>query len=235
LNKKLTILSTRELDASLVDSIVSEDIIFDQLPFIEMIPRDDSALISTVNALAAQHVMAIFTSRIAVNAVTAMLASTPPSWKIACMGGATRKLAADFFGGEAVVITSASAKELGEKLAATPEQQQIVFFAGNRRLEELPSQLKDSGRNHTEVIVYDTIETPVQVDDLYDAILFFSPSAAQSFFSLNKIPSQTVCFSIGETTAATVRRLTGNDVIVSPVHSPERMIETVRDYFRNKN
>ncbi|MET0635801.1 MAG: uroporphyrinogen-III synthase [Chitinophagaceae bacterium] len=234
MNNQLTILSTRELEAGLVEELLSREIVFDQIPFIEMIPRNEPGLAGEVNSLTSVSLLAIFTSRTSIAAVEAMLEKKPGNWKIACMGGATRKQAADLFGENAIVLTSGSAKELGEKLLVLENDGPIVFFAGNRRLNELPDVMEKNGKAMRELIVYDTIETPVKVDEEYDAILFFSPSAAQSYFSVNSVPQKTVLFSIGETTAAVLRKLAPNKVLVSPIHSPERLIETVLGYFGRK-
>ena len=232
MNKNLTILSTRELEPALVEKIHQHQLVFDQMPFIEMIPRSDEQLAVTINKLVTEKILAIFTSRTAVDAVQAMLQSTPANWEIACMGGATRKEAADLFGESSILITSSSAKELGEQILKTPTGQPVVFFAGNRRLNDLPVLLQNDKVNLTELIVYDTIEIPELITQHYDAILFFSPSAAQSFFSINTIKPTTVLFSIGETTASVIRGLAPNTVVVSPVHSPEKLFETVISYFK---
>ncbi|RYY59380.1 MAG: uroporphyrinogen-III synthase [Chitinophagaceae bacterium] len=231
MNKKITILSTRELDESLVDQILGKDVVFDQVPFIEMVPRDGEELKMQVNEFASQELLGIFTSRTAVDAVVSLLESKPDAWKIACMGGATKKNAEDFFGHDSVVLGSGSARELGEKLLALQTGVPIVFFAGNRRLNDLPDLLQKNAASLQEVVVYDTFETPVEVDTGYDAVLFFSPSAAQSFFSMNKVKETAVLFSIGETTASVLRGLSSNEVIVSPLHSPERLVETAFAHF----
>ena len=231
MNKKPTILSTRELDETLVEKILEKEIVFDQLPFIEMIPRYDEELKARVNELAGENVLAIFTSRTAVAAVAALLGSTPSGWQVACMGGATRSHAEDLFGKTAVVLSSGTARDLGEKLLALRTGLPVVFFAGNRRLNDLPDLLGKNSASLKEIIVYDTNETPVKLESDYDAVLFFSPSAAQSFFSVNRLKQDTVLFSIGETTAAVLRRLSPNKVIVSPVHSPEILMDAVFGHF----
>jgi uroporphyrinogen-III synthase len=70
--------------------------------------------------------------------------------------------------------------------------------------------LKATNIDVKEITVYQTALTPKKIDKEYDAILFFSPSAAESFFKSNRLPAQTSVFVIGSTTADTVRRYTNN-------------------------
>lgn len=58
----------------------------------------------------------------------------------------------------------------------------IVFFCGNKRLQTIPEKLANNGIAVEEVIVYETIETAANIKKQYDGILFYSPSAVQSFF-----------------------------------------------------
>ena len=77
----------------------------------------------------------------------------------------------------------------------------IVFFSGDQRRDELPEKLKKNHIEVEEIVVYKTIETPEPISKSYNAILFFSPSAVQSFFSKNTINDSTQIFAIGSTTA----------------------------------
>ncbi|RYY52588.1 MAG: uroporphyrinogen-III synthase [Chitinophagaceae bacterium] len=227
----ITILSTRELDEAQAIRLREKGFRFDQVPFIEMKPRTGEGLRNELKALTGKPLLAVFTSRVGVAAVTGLLDSVPGQWQVACMGGATRTNAESFFGSETVVLESGSAKELGEKLQAMDSPLPVVFFAGNRRLDELPALLQSHPAGFSEVTVYDTNETPVKLQQPYDGILFFSPSAAQSFFSVNEAAADTVLFAIGDTTAAAIRQLSANKIITSPFHSPAKMIEAVLGHF----
>ena len=59
----------------------------------------------------------------------------------------------------------------------------------------------------TELIVYDTRLTPVKLNNQPDAILFFSPTAVKSFFSMNELISRTKIICHGKTTAAALKQL----------------------------
>jgi len=95
--------------------------------------------------------------------------------------------------------------------------------------------LKNEGVDVREIVVYTTVKTPVKFDKDMDGIIFFSPSAVNSFFSVNHIKPQTVCFAIGQTTANALRESTGNEVIVSNSVSQEGMMKTMKIFFTQKD
>jgi uroporphyrinogen-III synthase len=70
------------------------------------------------------------------------------------------------------------------------------------------------------------------VNKLYDGILFFSPSAVQSFFYGNAIGPQTVLFAIGQTTAEAIEKFTGNTIIVSEKPGKDELVKRMFEYFK---
>jgi uroporphyrinogen-III synthase len=80
--------------------------------------------------------------------------------------------------------------------------------------------------------VYETIKTPKEIKKDYDGVLFFSPSAAESFFSINKIKSHTVCFAIGDTTATTLKKFTTNKIIQAQNQSQQSMMNAMLAHFK---
>ncbi len=78
-----------------------------------------------------------------------------------------------------------------------------------------------------EVVVYETVETPTVAADDIDAILFFSPSAVKSFFSVNQLKSGAICFAIGATTAAAVKEYSGNKVFISEAPTQEALLDLI--------
>ena len=97
----------------------------------------------------------------------------------------------------------------------------------------MPNILKEAGIKVHEVVVYETIETPIVATVDFDAILFFSPSAVQSFFSVNQIKKTTVCFAIGRTTASSIADFTDNKIVVSESPGQEMILASVNFYFQN--
>lgn len=115
--------------------------------------------------------------------------------------------------------------------------QEVVFFCGNRRRDELPRLLQEHGIGVHEITVYETRDIPAPALADPDAILFFSPSAVGSFFSVNSIGPKTVCFAIGSTTAAAIADYTDNKIITPELdrHSQDMIMASVEFYFQNIN
>jgi uroporphyrinogen-III synthase len=180
------------------------------------------------------------------NQVSTQDAQHLPTWEIFCTSCATRDAAANIFGNNAIAGTADSARQLAEVIiqkvgpgsgrgqGSVPDRK-IYFFCGDLRREELPALLTDNGFRVDEQIVYRTILTPQPAPDKYDGIVFFSPSAVESFFSVNTVTPDTRMFAIGATTANAIRTRCDNRVIIS--HRPEKstMIRQMIDYFQTNN
>lgn len=154
------------------------------------------------------------------------------NWKIFSLSGKTQEALdenGEVFG--KVAGAANDSKELAEKIVST-KVDEVVFFCGNKRREELPNILKQAGIKVHEIVVYETVETPVVAADDFNAILFFSSSAVQSFFSINQLKKAAVCFAIGQTTANSIANFTGNKIIVSKLPSQEMMLASVKKYFK---
>jgi uroporphyrinogen-III synthase len=84
------------------------------------------------------------------------------------------------------------------------------------------------------MIVYQTTETPKQVNTDYDAVLFFSPSAVRSFCSANQLKAHVVCFSIGTSTATTIREYSDNKILIADAPTLEAVATQIKKYFKNQ-
>lgn len=89
---------------------------------------------------------------------------------------------------------------------------EIVFFCGDRRRDELPDKLRANGIKVEEVVIYRTTETPHKIDDDYDGVVFFSPSAVNSFFTSNTPRGNTIFYAMGDTTASEIKKHSTNPV-----------------------
>jgi len=70
---------------------------------------------------------------------------------------------------------------------------------------------------------YDTELTPTQVEGEFDAVLFYSPSTVESFYSCNTHKGIAVC--IGETTKSEALKH-GDKIVVSDNTSIESVVTT---------
>jgi uroporphyrinogen-III synthase len=215
-------LSTGELSSALIDEAAAKGILIDAFSFIETEPMEQRQL----EELLKRPLAAIFTSK---NAVKAIGDKGGRDWKIFCIG---KMEVAERFGEDAIAGNAQSAKELAEKIIRTHDGREVYFFCGNRRRDELPDLLRKEGFTVHELTVYRTIATPHSLDRPYDGIAFFSPSAVESFFSINVVAPGIPLFAIGETTAETIRRRCTNPVVVGGRPNKEDLIRSMIEYFQ---
>ena len=156
-------------------------------------------------------------------------------WKIFCLAGKTKDavLSAKMLTKNIVGEADTAALLAGEIIRQGVSE--VVFFCGNKRRDELPDALKAAGVTVHEVVLYETLQTAQVSTEAIEGILFFSPSAAQSFFSVNNLEKKTVCFAIGETTAASIEDFADNRIITSPSPSQEMMLSAVQLYFESSD
>jgi uroporphyrinogen-III synthase len=155
------------------------------------------------------------------------------NWKIFSLSGKTSEVIEqdpETFG--TIVAVADESKALAQKIieAGTKE---VIFFCGDKRRDELPTLLRKASIEVHEVVVYETMETPILADRDYNAILFFSPSAVQSFFSVNQLNDPTVCFAIGQTTADSIAAACNNKVFVARSPRQEVLVQEVINYFKH--
>jgi uroporphyrinogen-III synthase len=228
---KISILSTRPLSSTTINQ-VAEKITIDIVSFIETKNDIPDLVINKINELAHQKATIIFTSMNAAEAVIHELKKNKvqPDWNIFCLGGTTKKIIADYFGEDKIISVGKNANELAEEIIQQ-KINSVIFFCGNIRRNELPDRLKQHDVAVDEIVVYQTIETPHLIKKNYDGILFFSPSAVNSFFPINQLPKQTILFAIGNTTAFTIKEYCSNPVVIGDHPDKEALLQTAIEYF----
>jgi uroporphyrinogen-III synthase len=156
-------------------------------------------------------------------------------WNIFCLSGKTKQAVLNAKWLDKNIIDEAvNASELAKKIIGAGIDE-IIFFCGSKRRDELPTILKTANIKIHEVVLYETTETPVTVDGYLDAVLFFSPSGVQSFFSSNELSNSTICFAIGATTATSVSTFTQNKVVTSIAPDQGELIKEVIEHFKQKS
>jgi uroporphyrinogen-III synthase len=171
----------------------------------------------------------IFTSQ---NAAQSVLENTNvddlKTKNVFCVGLKTKILLSE--AGFNVVAYTGYAADLAEIIALIYSQESYTFFSGNLRKETLPKALAEAGIKFNEIQVYETLLTPCKIHEKLDAILFFSPSAVESYLKNNVIKKEN-CFCIGETTAEALDKITKN-IIVADQPSVEEVIEDVIEEYK---
>jgi len=130
MSRPIRILSTRALDAALIGQAQASGISIDIASFIETTPVREAILAQQVQTLAGESLVVIFTSMNAVEAVVNMFAGARVvSWKIFCIGAATRKLVEKHFGDASIAGMAPSAAALA-RVVIDAGKRDVVFFCG---------------------------------------------------------------------------------------------------------
>jgi len=128
------------------------------------------------------------------------------------------------------VIESADyASELASTICNQYSEESFVFFSGNLRREILPDSLTLANVRFEEIEVYETILTPQTINSKPDGILFFSPSAVESYVQANTITDE-ICFCIGKTTAEPVEKITSHCIIANQPSIENVIIQCIKYY-----
>ena len=171
----------------------------------------------------------IFTSQNAVLSVLKNENSVILKDKICfCVGIKTKQLLEE--NGFKVENSFDYADDLVDYLLKNHSDKKFTFFSGNLRRDTIPTAFQKSNIIFDEIEVYKTILTPHKVDNQMDGILFFSPSAVQSYLNENSITSE-ICFCIGTTTAAEIEKNTKNIVIANRPTIENVIIQSI-NYFK---
>ena len=129
-----------------------------------------------------------------------------------------------------VIEYSDYAAELASIICNQYAKNSFTFFCGTIRRDVLPDALKLAEIGLDEVVVYETKLTTHKIDFTPDGILFFSPSAVESYLKENKIEDE-VCFCIGNTTAEALKYATPN-IIIANQPSVESTTMKCIEYYR---
>lgn len=230
---KPTILCTGPVDESVLDSFDSNKAAIDVIPLTSISTDLSDATQQQVKAILSRKALVIFTSNNAVKSVARLMHAPPKDWTIYCIGNTTYALARDYFGEEAIRQTAPTASKLAEKIIPLIHEGEVIFFCGNLRRNELPDALLQKGIQVKEIAVYQTSLTPVPVAKEYDAILFFSPSAAESFFTINRVQAGTTLFVMGNTTAESIKKFSNNTIITGTEPDKGKLIQLAIDHALN--
>lgn len=230
-NKVQILFTGQHLEKEIINSIPS-NMVVDALPFIETVHSTDTNTLEQLNHLLQHKAMVVFTSQIAVSWV-AKNSTVIPNWNIACMEGQTKKALIDIGWGDLIIHTANNGIELAKQIASNTTSSTVIHFVGsNQRLANLPNYLNKSGYQVNELVAYFTTAKYQEIDKQYDAIIFLSPSAVNSFFDFYSIGEKVKIFSIGNTTAEAVYKRSNNEIIVSEEASQIDLFNKIINYYQ---
>jgi uroporphyrinogen-III synthase len=105
---------------------------------------------------------------------------------------------------------------------------EITFFCGNLRRNELPALLSENNIVINEQVVYQTTLLNPKFSQKFDGILLFSPSGVRSFCQNN--PPDATAFCLGYTTAIAATDFF-EDVFVAEEQSIDGLIKTLNEMY----
>jgi uroporphyrinogen-III synthase len=226
---RINILSTRPLSESIISEAAQQNIFIDCISFIETEPVKNPALSEKLQQLSSKNIEVVFTSMNAVEAVKDHL-RFKPNWKIFSIGQTTKELIKEFFGENSVVGTADDASQLANVIMEH-HPKEVFFFCGDQRRDEMPQKLNEAGITLEEIVVYKTSSTSKKLNTEYDGVLFFSPSAVDSFFITNTVASDAIVFAIGNTTAAAVIERVNNKIVIADKPGKEELVKKMLAYL----
>ncbi len=111
-------------------------------------------------------------------------------------------------------LSAPTAKQLAQLMLEKADLSAGVYFiCGNLSLNHLPNILEKQGISVKKISVYETQKHPLSILEPFDAVVFLSLSAADAFLEKNTIMPDTLIFTLGETTADYVRKITNAQLI----------------------
>ena len=147
--------------------------------------------------------------------------------------GATKDLIEKY--GISPTLSADSAKELAYLMLEKADLSQGVhFLCGTISLPYLPNILSENGVSVKKITVYETVMTPLSISEPFEAIVFLSLSAAESFLKENSLPSPIPVFTLGKTTADYVlKNTTATNIFVAEKPTIAALVHCSCEFIRN--
>jgi uroporphyrinogen-III synthase len=222
------IVSTKVLNPALIHQMESAGLNVTQMDFIKK-----TILISDSQPVPL-HSIIVLTSQTAVQAwieITQRLKLDLKKYPVYCLASATQAMAVRQ--GLKISGVATDAASLADEILKDKSISAVTFVCGDKRRDELPNRLKKNGVDVQEIIAYKTQLVPVKINQPYAGVLFFSPSAVDSFLSLNDAAAS-LAFCLGKTTADHARLSGFSEIHVAKTHTPESLVEKVIHYYKNQ-
>ena len=145
---------------------------------------------------------------------------------IFCVGRRTKKMIQQKIG--PVNHAEKNAERLAEYLSKEMKGNSVTYFCSDLRLDTLSKILTENKIEVNEVEAYKTMYSPELVSESIDGMLFFSPSAVNSY--LQKNTTDKVAFCIGASTAKEAQKYF-EKVEVAQIPTVESVIELVNLHY----
>lgn len=222
------ILFTHKIKPKHLDELKSAKFEFADIPFIDVQIKDfDTEKVKEIKSDAW-----VFTSKKAVKSVGKKLEELEiPEFVFAVGSSTSEKL--DELGIKALVPKNFTTESLAHEIAKHPVKN-VIHFCGNLSDSELGDLLQKEGCLVKKLEVYETLLTPTTVDlSEFDAVVFLSPSAFNSFCKQNDPKKLKTVFCIGSTTAEAVKKSYERLIVTPDNFTFADLVETINQKYKN--
>ena len=154
-----------------------------------------------------------------------------PDSSIYCVGEKTARIFEQ--NGGNVVEIGQNASELGQILIESSKKEAFLYCCGAARRDVLPDLLKSNKIDFFELKTYETALNLKKFDQNWSEILFFSPSAVQSYVSANP-EANFRAFCIGSTTAAEAKKHTDRVVVANSASIESVIAKTAKTLLHDQ-
>jgi uroporphyrinogen-III synthase len=253
--KRIVITRAALQSSDLVEKLKAAGAIPILLPLINFAPPEDYKPLDAALLAWRTFDWVMFTSAFAVQAVLARAqrlgrdlakGGAPPA--VAVVGPATRDRAAQAGFTVAHTAQTHSGVALAEELRTQVRGKKVLLPRSDRANPDLPSALAAAGAKVTEVVAYRTLragdadreQLARVVRGEVEAILFFSPSAVQSFAEaagknqLAALQMRVAIAAIGPVTARALRAAGVEQILVAEEATAEAVIRGLSGYFSRR-
>ena len=215
--------STKLLSPAQLQAFVCAGFALEMSDFIKIVPAAPIASVPVADYF-------LLTSQNTLHALRSMPCySQLPHKRAFCVGEKTRKLLEAE--GWQVVTSFDYAKQLASFLVKHYATSSFVFFCGEKRMDTLPTTLKANHIQLQECLTYHTHPTPMKLTKRYEGLLFFSPSAIESYLRENTLSGEkAIC--IGTTTQAALPEAVESYVAERP--TVESVLACCKELFKNR-
>lgn len=217
----MRLLSTKMLDYSLKERILALGFSLIEFPFIAIEPL-------SLSEIELKGSTVIFSSQNAVEQAFRhkKLGAQIQIKKCVCVGSKTQLLLEQYN-----IQVQSCAQTADDLVQYFNPEETYSFICGKRRLPKIEKALATLQRPCQIIEVYDTHLTPKTIQTTIDGLLFFSPSAVESYFS---VPQNTTgpAFCLGPSTHTTYQKF-GSHGILSIAPNATGMLGTIHQYFKN--
>jgi uroporphyrinogen-III synthase len=220
--QSISILSTKAIASTLRESIDSTRINFIDQDFISIVSNKID-----LNSDDLEDIVLITSKNVIKSLIQSNQVSILQHKNIYCVGNSIPKLLKEFH-----LIAKKSfhnAHSLGAYIVAE-EPSKVTFLCGNKSRPELPELLQKNGIQLQKHELYTTVLTPHKFNNKFDALLFFCPSAVESYLTDHQITNEKI-ICIGQTTASAIRPYS-NNIILADQHKVSSVIHKTIELFQ---